>query len=168
MRRISILATVLALALAACGGVAETVADKAAEQVAEQAAEAATGDLDVETDDEQVSISGTDAETGQEVKANLGGTDVPDGFPMPIVSGAEVVDVTSVAIGENTNYEIVLRIDPGELNDILDFYEGWMQDQGMEIIRTEDGVLGSGEGENGALASVTFDGDDEIALGWLP
>ncbi len=167
MRRISILATVLALALAACGGVAETVADKAAEQVAEQAAEAAGG-VAVEADDEQVSISGTDTETGQEVEANFGGTDVPDGFPMPIVSGAEVVDVTSVAIGENTNYEVVLRIDPGDLPGILDFYEGWMQDQGMEIIRTEDGVLGSGEGENGALASVTFDGGDEIALGWLP
>ncbi len=167
MRRISILATVLAVALAACGGVAETVADKAAEQVAEKAAEAAGG-VDVQTGDEQVSISGTDAGTGQEVEANLGGSDVPDGFPMPIVSGAEVVDANWITIGEDTNYEIVLRIDPDKLDDILDFYEGWMQDQGMEIIRSGDGVLGSGQGENGALASVTFDGGDEISLGWLP
>ncbi len=175
MRRMTVLVVVAALTLSACGKAAETAVEKAAEQATEQALESDAagdgGDVDVDlgTDSEGINISGTDAETGENVQIQMGGSEIPADFPMPLPDTGEVVNVSFLTMDDVTAYEVRLQIDPKDWKAIREFYTQWMDDQGMDLLASDEAVFGSTD--DGAVASVAYDdyGDyGEVRVGWTP
>lgn len=175
MRRTSILMVVAMVALSACGNVADKVAERAAEKVTEKALEANSssdgGDVSVDlgSDSEGINISGTDAETGDDVEIQMGAGEVPADFPMPLPDSGQVIDVSFFTVGDDTSYQVTLEIDPQDWSEILDFYTNWMNDQGMEVLSSDDAVVGTAD--DGTVASVAYDdyGEyGEVGLGWSP
>lgn len=129
----------LALVVAGCGGSDEDGSDggstdQAAEELAEQIAEEAGDGVDIEVDDDQVSVSFEDESgTGE---ATFGGGELPDGFPFPVPDIYEVGTVIVVDQGAGDVFSVTLSAPDAAFDDIEAMYEAFLADQGFEVTRT--------------------------------
>lgn len=169
---------VLMLLLAACGN--------AAENLAEEIIESQTGgEIDVEgdsviiqsedgdatiefsEDDDGVTVSGTD-ESGEDITIEMGGTEVPDDFPMPIYSGGEVTHVSSFDMGDTSSYSVTLEIDPDDAADALGFYQEWLEGEGMSITSSETMVIAESDDVTSIVQVSPYGSYSEVVMTWTP
>jgi len=165
---------VLALLLGACS----RVADKVAEKVTEKALSEETGGT-VDIKDNGISVSGTDA-SGNDVtaKANIGGTDLPADFPLPLPDKATVTFVTTSESpdGNGMGYLVSVQFPPEGFDDAVSLYEGFLDSHGFETQKTvtdsggdRNTILIASSDEAEVFISITSYGDyDEASLSWGP
>ena len=121
--RLLLLLAATALATAACSS--------SAEELAEQIAEAGgNGNVEVDIEDETVSVSFED-ESGSG-SYTVGGGDVPDGFPVPLPDGGEVVSVFE-AEGDTG---VAVNYDAGRYGELIAFYEAWVSEADLPELQT--------------------------------
>lgn len=108
----------MVLALVAC-----SPGEELAEQIIES--QEGVGDVEVDSDSGEVSVE-TD-----EGSFTLGGGEVPDGFPVDVPSGGEIV-----ASGDSDEVTTLAMDYPGaDYDDIEAFYEDWVASSGMEQVQ---------------------------------
>ena len=183
-RRLIVIVVSAALLLTACGKVAETLTEKALEaqtggevNISDDGSsisfesEDGSGSISIQTDDDETgSISGTD-DSGNEFRVDVGGSEIPDDFPMPVFEPSEVTGVITSQTPAGNTYIVKLVIAEGDADAALDFYENWFASEGMEIIAVIEVGLGSLlAGSDTAAAQVSIlDGPPvEVLLGWTP
>lgn len=144
--------------------VATTGCEKAAEKAAEKAIEGATG-VDIDADDDSVTIEGEDGET-VEIQGDSG--EVPDGFPddVPVYDG-DIQTTSKVSTGEGTAYYVELTTDDGA-SDVHDWYKSEFESEGwaiqMDTTSTQNGAF-SGllmAEKDGAQVSMTLEESDGV------
>ncbi len=113
MRRFVLIAA-LALIAAACGSAAETIA----EQVAEN--NPGIENFDIDPDTGEATVEFTDDEGGGSL--TFGGGEIPDGFPIPIPDGGEILSSASQA-----SLQLVTLTYPIDRYDgLVEFYQDWL------------------------------------------
>lgn len=150
-RRGRLLAAVgtLALATAACGGVGDAIAERAAEEVAEQAA---GGDVEFDVDED----GGRMRIESSEGTLDIGGTELPDGFPdgLPLPDGHEVLG--SMTQGSDAGGSMFVTVGaPGAYEDVVADVESGLADGGWSVTNTSN--MSSGDF---ASTSFTVERDD--------
>ncbi len=161
---------VLALLLGACS----RVADKVAEKVTEKALSEETGGT-VDIKDNGISVSGTDA-SGNDVTVNIGGTDLPADFPLPLPDKATVTFVTTSESPDGMAYLVTVQFPPEGFDDAVSLYEGFLDSHGFETQKTvtdsggdRSAILIASSDEAEVFISITPYGDyDEASLSWGP
>jgi hypothetical protein len=182
-RLIAIIVTAI-LVLTACSNAAETLTEKAIEaqtggnvDISDDGdsisfeSEDGSGSISIQSGDDgdTGTISGTDAE-GNEFSTNVGGTEIPDDFPMPVFEPSEVTAVVTTEASAGTAYIVKLGIARDDAEAALAFYMDWFTAEGMEIVATIDMGLGSIlASSDSATAQVSIiDEPVEILLNWSP
>lgn len=154
---------VMVFAAAACGNVAEGVAERAIES--ESGGEA---DIDFDAGDDTATIEFSDGEDDESGTMIIGGTDLPDGFPIPVPDGFEVSSTSSFESSDGVQYSAVLIWDRDAFDDISDFYEDHFS--GMsDVTRSEFSSEGTTTrswttADFMTNVSVTQDDQDTIAV----
>ena len=178
MRRFVVVLTSLGLLLAACGSAAENIAEQIVENetggnieinddsiVIESDDGEAT--LEISEDDDGITITGTD-DSGEEVSIEMGGTEVPDDFPMPIFQPSEVTHVSTFAAESGSSFGVTLEIDPDDADDALAFYKDWIEGEGLSVMSSNDMIIGDSD-DAVAMAQVSEYGSySEVVLSWTP
>lgn len=185
IRRLIVIVVTTTLLLSACGKATETITEKALEtqlggdvSISDDGgsisfeSEDGSGSISIESDDdgETGTISGTDGE-GNEFSTNVGGSEIPDNFPMPVFEPSTVVGVITTETSAGSAFIVKLEIAPGDADAALAFYEDWFSAEGMEIIAILEIGLGSIlAGTDTAAAQVSIiDGPPiEVLLNWSP
>ncbi len=177
--RIVVLGAVLMVLVAACGSASENIAERIIENetggevdISDDGAVMQVTDedgntLDINTDDDSVVISGTDEE-GNETNIVMGGTEIPEGFPMPIPDGAEVTNVSSIETANGASYSVTVEIDPNDTADVLEMYKGWYADQGLEVSSSESTVIGQSDATTSLVQIADYGDYSEAVLTWSP
>jgi hypothetical protein len=178
MRRIVIAIVSAALMLSACGNAADNLTEQIVEsesggdmEISDDSIVFQSDDGDatmtVTGDDEGVSISGTD-ESGEDINIQMGGTEVPDDFPMPIFDPSDVTLVSSFEMATGSSYSVTLKIDPGDAADAIAFYKDWIEGESMSMTSSNEMVIGEGD-EATAIVQVAEYGDySEVVMTWTP
>lgn len=170
-----------ALLLAACGNVAQTIAEKTVE--AQTGGDVSISDdgktINVESKDGSgsikfsdngdngASISGTD-EKGNEFSVNMGGSEVPDDFPMPIFDPSEVTNVSTSESSAGKSFAITLKIDPGDADAAIAFYNDWLTGQGMDVQASDGIVIGTSDQSFSMVATADYGDYSELIISWSP
>lgn len=119
----------LAVAAAGCSRAAESVAERVAEEAVERAA---GGKAEVDVSDDQVRI---ESEEGTIVVG--GGAELPEGFPLPVADGGEIMGSTSFSTEELTQQTVSLRYPADDADRVITFYENWAR-ANLEDLATTD------------------------------
>ena len=122
------LAAAALLFVAGCGG--SDPAEEAANQL-EQAIEAA-GDGSVAVDigdDGSVAIQ-VEGEDGSMV---IGGGDVPDGFPIPVPDGGQVISSFTGSSDSGSGSSVVMQYPAGSYDDLVSTFEAWINANATDI-----------------------------------
>lgn len=177
MRRFVIAIASGALVLAACGG-ADTIAENIIEN--ETGGEVDVNDdsiviksddgdttIEISEDDDGVTISGTD-DSGEEVSIEMGGTEVPDDFPMPIFDPSEVTHVSTFAMASGSSFSVTLEIDPGDAGDALAFYQDWFDEEGLPVTSSDSMVIADGDAVTSIVQVAEYGSYSEVVLTWTP
>lgn len=147
----------LALLTAACGNAAENLAERAIE--AESGGEV---DIDFDDGDNEATIEFSDGDDEGSGTMVLGGTELPDGFPIPVPDGYEVSSTSSFTSEGVTRYSAVLLWDPDDSDRVSSFYEDYFS--GMaDINRSEfssDGTTTKSWSTSDGTTSVNVTKDD--------
>ncbi|MFT7600660.1 MAG: hypothetical protein ACI8TP_003604 [Acidimicrobiales bacterium] len=185
IRRLIVMVVAATLLLSACGKAAEMVTEEAIERqsggdvnVSDDGesisfeSEDGSGSISIESDDdgETGTISGTDTE-GNEFSTSVGGSEIPDDFPMPVFEPSTVVAVITSETSAGSAFIVKLEIARGDADAALAFYEDWFSAEGMEIMALlEIGLGGILAGTDTAAAQVSIiDGPPvEVLLNWSP
>ena len=136
MMKTFLIATMLLLVVA-CGGSDDEltgIEQDVVEQIVEQASDQ---DVDVSIDSEEdggftMNIDDEDG-TGQ---VSLGGG-LPDDFPFPLPAAYEVGTSMELEQDGGKFYSAVIHTGPEEFDDLAAMYEGWLEDEGFEISKSE-------------------------------
>lgn len=153
----------LALLAAACGNVAEGIAERAIE------AESG-GEVDIDFDDGggdgEATIEFSDGEDDESGTMTIGGTELPDGFPIPVPDGFEVSSTSTFTSDDGDQYSAVLIWERGEFDRISDFYEDYFS--GLDgVSRSEfssDGTTTRSWSTSDFLTSVNVTQDDREVI----
>jgi hypothetical protein len=102
----------------------------------------------------------------------IGGTDIPEDFPLPIPDYEEVMGVVTQSDDSGAYSSVILSFDPGDLDDVADLYEDFFNDQDWEVSRTNsssDGstftmINGTSEEENASAVIAHEEGEDLATL----
>ncbi len=121
----------LALLVTACGNVAEELTERAIE--AESGGEV---DVDFENDDDGATFEFSDGEDDESGTVRIGGSDLPDDFPIPVPGGSEVSSTGSITSDETTQYSAVLIWEGDQIDRVVEFYEDYF-DGMSDITRSE-------------------------------
>jgi hypothetical protein len=164
--RFLVLLTAMAIAATGCASAAENIVENALENAIEEEVGSGNAEVDIDEDDGSVSIE-TD-----EGSIQIGGTDIPSDFPLPVPDIEEVLGVTSQSSGGAEYTQVILSIDPDDLDEIADLYEGFFEDQGWETSRIDSSsgdarnlwITGTGDGVDAAASLGYSDGDDAATL----
>jgi len=171
-------AAVVALAVAACGG--SDPAEELAEQIAEQAGgdvadidiDAADGSMaiDINDDDGDGSVSidtDNDGSVAIEIEDDdgggtliIGGGEVPEGFPIPVLEGGQVVSSLVASSDEGSGGVVSVEYPAGTFDALVSSYQSWIDDQDLDVSRmdmtTDEGktVQFFGTGEDGGSVMI--------------
>ena len=165
MKRRVLIGTLLGVSLlvTACGNVAEEVAERAIE--ADGGGEV---DIDFNDGDDEATIEFSDGDDEGSGTMTIGGSDLPDGFPIPVPDGFEVSSTSSFSSAEGVQYSAVLIWERGDFDRVSDFYEDYFS--GMsDINRSEFSSEGTttrswSTADFLTSVSVTQDDRDVIAI----
>ena len=155
---------VVVLAAAGCAKAAETTVEQAIER---QLEEQGSGDVNVDVDEDGGSVS---IET-DEGSFQMGGGEIPDDFLLPVPDYQEISNVLTQT-GESAGTMVTLTFDPDDFDDVVDLYEGFFNDEGWEVSRTESSadnqrtvVIYGTSDEVSASAIIGYtDGEDVATL----
>ena len=114
MRRFILVVAGAALALSACQGASEVLTEQILEQVD------GVDNVEIDTDTGEVRIE-TD-----EGSVSIGGGELPDGFPVPVPDGGEVMSVFSSS-QEEASVSLSYPID--RYDELVAFYSDWTAGQ---------------------------------------
>jgi hypothetical protein len=164
------------LMLAGCGSAAENLAEEAIES--ETGAEvdidddsivieSDDGTIEIDSSDDGVSISGT-GDDGEDITIEMGGTEVPADFPMPIYTPSEVTHVSSFDMGSAVSYSVTLEIEPGDAADAVTFYRDWYESEQMNMSSSDTMVIGEGDGITSMVQVADYGSYSEVVLTWTP
>lgn len=181
MRRILITIAAVSLTLTACGDAAENLAEQAIEaqtggdvQISEDDGTISIqsdddgGTLTIEEEDgEGITITGSD-ESGEQVTVQMGGTEVPDDFPMPLFDPGEVTHVASIDTPNGASISVTLEIDPGDATAAVDFYRDWLGGQGMEVTSSDTMVIGESDTVVSIVQVTEYGAYSEVVMTWSP
>jgi hypothetical protein len=181
MRRLIIIGVAISFALTACGGGAENLAEQAIEaqtgegvQITEDdgtiliESEDDGGTLTIEEEEgEGITITGTD-ESGEQVAIQMGGTEVPDDFPMPLFDPSEVTHVASMDTPDGSSTSVTLEIDPGDAAAAIDFYRDWLGTQDMEVTSSDTMVIGESDTVVSIVQVTEYGAYSEVVVSWSP
>lgn len=155
----------LALVLTACGNVAENIAEEAIERSLE--AEGG-GNVDIDIDNDGEGTIEIQSDEGDST-ISFGGGELPDGLPMPVPDGYEVIGSSSFTSAGQTRTTVTLEYSPSALDGLVETYEGYFS--GFEDVfesRTTDDVsqLWSWTTSDGlqSAAISAYDGDDYVTV----
>jgi hypothetical protein len=147
-------AVVLLFSVVLIAGCGEGVAEKAIEEAAEQTGD--NVDVDINTDEGSVSISGENGDVTWQVGENVS---IPEGFPTELIpEGAKVLSaVTSTESGSES--QMVVFETSSDDKEIYDYYLSALPEAGYEItnkVRMESGDQGNaiavqGDGPDGTI-----------------
>ena len=170
-RRLIVIVVSAALLLTACGTGGEIDISDDGNSISFES-EDGSGTISIQTDedDETGSISGTDG-SGNEFTVDVGGSEIPDDFPMPVFEPSEVTGVIKTETSAGNSYIINLVIAEGDVDPVLDFYEDWFDSEGMEIVAKIEVGLGSllAASDTAAAQVSVLDGPPvEVLLSWTP
>jgi hypothetical protein len=153
---------VVALVAAGCAKAAEKALEEAIER---QLEEEGGGDVNIDLDEDGGVVS---IET-EEGSIDIGGTEIPDDFLLPIPDQREVLGVV-IQTGEYASSTVTLSFDPDDFDDVAALYEDFFNDQGWEVSRTDssgDGnrlvILSGTSDELTASAIIGYNDDDDVA-----
>ncbi|MDH5371641.1 MAG: hypothetical protein OEX97_01715 [Acidimicrobiia bacterium] len=178
MRRFVVVLASLGLLLAACGSAAETIAEKIVENETGGDVEFDDGVIVIESDDgdatveisedeDGITITGTD-DSGDEVSIEMGGTEVPDDFPMPIFDPSEVTHVSTFAVGSGSSFSVTLEIDPDDAGDALAFYQDWFEEEGLSVMSSGEMVIADNDDVTSIVQVAEYGSYSEVVLSWTP
>ncbi len=184
LQRLIVMIVTATLVLAACGKAAETLTEKAIEAQTggnvdlsddrgsiSFESEDGSGSISIQSDGsgETGTISGTDGE-GNEFSTRVGGTEIPDDFPMPVFEPSEVTAVITTEASVGSAFIVKLEIAQGDADAVLAFYEDWFSAEGMEIIAVLEIGLGStlAASDTAAAQVSIIDEPVEVLLNWSP
>jgi hypothetical protein len=134
----TVLVVVMALVVAGCGGSDDEDSDgglagNIAEEVAEQIAEESGDDVDIEIDDDELTVSFDDESGSGEV--TFGGGELPDGFPFPVPDEYEVGSSMVFEQGSGDMFSVTLSAPDTDFDEIAAMYEVFLEDEGFEVNR---------------------------------
>ena len=125
MKRTAVIVSTLALLVAACSP------SDVAEELAEQIAESQEGIENVEIDEDDGTIEFEIQDEEGDVTAVIGGGDIPDGFPIPVPGGGEVMAV----VQQGSDTTVSIAYDSSDFGSVKDFYEDWIEGSGAEVVQ---------------------------------
>lgn len=157
-----VLAVAVVVAVTACGsddgsdGSSDDAAEALIEQIIEQAGD---GDVDIDTDDGQITltdedgsfeISTDDDELSMTVdgdeggfSATLGG-DLPADFPFPLPDEFEVGSSMEIEDEAGTSYSAAIHVSAEEYDAVKAMYESWLESEGFTLdafeMESDDGT----------------------------
>lgn len=178
MRRTVIVAVAAALMLSACGNAAENIAENIIEaetggevdvegdSIVFQSDDGET-EIEISGDDESVVISGTD-ESGEDISIEMGGTEIPADFPMPVFDPSEVTHVSTFDMAEGSSFSVTLEIDPGDATDAIDFYKDWFEGEGMSVTSSDTMVIAESDAVVSIVQVAEYGSYSEVVLTWTP
>lgn len=111
------------VALAACSP-GEMIGEEIAENILES--QEGVGDVEIDTDSGKIEVESEDG------SFTIGGGEIPDGFPIDVPGGGDVMSVIETEDGSSVS----LLFPADEFDSLADFYEGWIEDSGLEISST--------------------------------
>ncbi|MBY5163527.1 hypothetical protein [Salsipaludibacter albus] len=127
-------ALLLGLALAGCGSLAESVTERAVEEAAEAANGGGDVDLDINDEDGSISISSSEG------SFSVGGSqELPDGFPaeLPLPADHEVVSSMSFDDGGDASYNISMSV-AGDADTVAAELQASLEDTGYTLTGTSE------------------------------
>lgn len=166
MVRARFLVVLIAMAIAAtgCASAAENIVENAIENAIEN--EGGSGDVNIDIDEDDGSVS-IDTDEGS---IEIGSTDIPDDFPLPIPDYEEILAVTTQSFEGTESTQAILSFDPDDINQVADLYKDFFDDQGWEVNRLDssaDNVTSiwiSGTSDDvDAAAVIGYSDDDDVA-----
>ena len=171
-------ALAVAVTLTACGNAAENLAEKAIESQSGGDVAVDDGTIVIQSDDgdaviqtqdngDGITVSGTDA-SGEGVTLQMGGSEIPDDFPMPLFDPSEVTNVSSVDAASGSSTSVTLQIDPGDTGAVLDFYRGWLDGQGMDVTSSDTMLIGESDTAISFVQVADYGSYSEVVLTWTP
>lgn len=190
VRRLAMVGTA-ALFIAGCGGGADP-AEEAANQLAEQIIEnAGDGSVAVDIDDNGSMNIDVDGEDGSSVSidtdnegsvaiqidgddggmAIIGGGEVPEGFPIPVPDGGQVISSIVGSSDEGAGAQVMVQYPAGRFEELAASYQSWIDGQGLEVTTMDMSTteakmiqfIGSGADGSGVMISVT-DAEDGVVV----
>ncbi len=111
----------LTILVAACSSVAENITERAIE------AEGG-GEVDIDFNDDEATIEFSDGADEGSGTMTIGGSELPDGFPMPVPDGYEVSSTSSFTENAVTRFSVVVIWDRDDFDRVRDFYEDYFSD----------------------------------------
>ena len=178
MRRTVIIAVAAALMLSACGNAVENIAENIIEaetggevdvegdSIVIQSDDGET-EIEISGDDETVVISGTD-ESGEDISIEMGGTEIPADFPMPVFDPSEVTHVSTFDMAGGSSFSVTLEIDPGNATDAIDFYKDWFEAEGMSVTSSDTMVIAESDAVVSIVQVAEYGSYSEVVLTWTP
>jgi hypothetical protein len=132
MRR-TILLVVVAMLAASCGSAAERLTERAVERAIESES-GGEARVDLSEDDGEVSLEfETDDGTGSIV---IGGGELPEGLPVPVPDGGEVVSTFTAEGADGTTYTVTVLYEGDRVEELSAFYESWMRGEADDVQKT--------------------------------
>jgi len=178
-----VLLIAVVLAMTACGSDdgADGGSDDAAAAVAEQMVEqAGGGDVNINTDDGEMTLSNEDGSVeistdNDEMAMTVGGEqggfaatlggDLPADFPFPLPDEFEVGSTMQFDDEAGTSYSAVINVGAEEYDSVTAMYESWLEGEGFAVdafeVENPDGTKGvfmnGGRDDVDALVSISLE-----------
>jgi len=164
---ILLVALMAVFALSGCAKAGEKLTEQVMEKVIEEAAEGEGGNVDLDIDDEEIKIT---TDEGDEI--NIGGADIPDGWPsvVPVHPDVDIQTSFKGASDGKNNFSISAMYG-GSGEDLFNWYKGELS--GWNVVSEFSGEDDSGKSyslnvENGeyqvSVLVVESDDDQEVML----
>lgn len=155
--------------LVGCGAAADRLTEEALEKGAEEIAErGGAGDVDVELDDEGLSVEGEDGSLNA-------GSELPEDWaedlPLPD-QDYEILSAMSQTQEDGTSQQAHMTLD-GDAKELQAFYEAALADAGWEVSsshstssgeRTSLGVVGNKPDDRKVIVTINTEGDGPVSL----
>lgn len=152
LRIIGVIAA-MSLVLFACGDSVGVVVD-AEPGSADVAIDTPAGDIDISADDEGGAVVSIAVPGGEGLIT--AGADVPDGFPLPIAPGCEVISGSSVDTPDGRSMSVIVEMPAAEAETVTAFYLNEFEEIGLEVSQTAT----SGEGESAIMLTAVDESGD--------
>jgi hypothetical protein len=164
---ILVVALMAVFALSGCAKAGEKLAEQVMEKVIEEAAEGEGGSVDLDIGDEEIKIT---TDEGDEI--NIGGTDIPDGWPsvVPVHPDIDIQSSFKGASDGKNNFSISAMYG-GSGEDLFNWYKSKLS--GWDVVSEFSSEDDSGKSysfnvENGtyqvSVLIVESDDDQEVML----
>ena len=149
------------MVITGCGDASEELTERIIES------QEGVGNVEIDEDGESVTIEIENEDGGGSINIGGGGS-LPDGFPIPVPDGGEVVASFSGEGDEGTSYNAVLLYPADAFDEMKAFYQDWYDGAGLESGSSSDGEIEgnrffniNGQDASGGFVSIGGSETDE-------